>query len=982
MTLESRNNINRYVGNGAAAEFPFTFRVWKKDQVQVFVGDGTADQDVSAQCAVALTASGGTVTFPAPPPAGQLIALRRKMPYIQEDDYRNGTRFDSEEIEDRFDQDCAERQDLRLDVDRALKVPATSTQTPEEYAASLIAAHDEALEAADNVQAWLAEVGTEVGDHSYVTAAGSTVARTLSERFEDVVNVRDHGAAGDGVTDDAAAIQAAARRCAALGRAILFFPQGSYFMSYSCALPGNLFVEAGGATFIRPGTGTRSSGFFNNSLGIPIGDEHDGEGVNGYEGNSNIYFHGGIFQGNGQTNTSRQFQFMSYGHARNITIDGCIFFNHCGSSHVLELAGVENVVVRNCSFIGWNPIYYNVTTGEMDDASNATREAIQLECLVVEGNWMPNFDFTPTRFVTIQSCFFGPNPETGLTAHSVAIGGHQGAKLISGEAQVHDVTIVDCTFHGMIYSCLRMTAFSGVVFSGNKCYNCHSMVSFTGRTAADVNPQNGQTQTIGIACSNIIISNNLFYDKITESSDAWMAIHTTNSLSEESNPAYHENVVITGNSFYRPGRSLTARDYCIYLDGFKQLTINNNTFRYHTNNVIQILGKSISISITNSDIRQFDSYGIAIRGTGPTTNYQTNYYLSTVFIENNRIFGDWVSDNYMAHGIHVKHVKNFKVIGNNVYTFITLSNSSNDEPPEVPAILIEDYSSSGYVANNTVTTNNTRSDVYDITISADSESVACGDNLIKTTTGGGSYRTNIGTVTFTPTRGPCQVLRATGAQFGTLYRNIGSSLPPAVAGSWSAAAGGALTFGFANPNNSASSTLLMLYDRGTESDNPIEPTLAPVAFGTVTLGTGNLPFAGVYANAGSIDLSDGRYKLNVESVEQDALMRAWSKVNYKIFQFAQAIEKKGQAEARLHVGIIAQEIADAFTSEGLDASRYGLFCYDSWDERYEDDVKVQDAGDRYGIRYSEALALECAYQRWRIAQIEERVDQLTAQQNN
>lgn len=31
------------------------------------------------------------------------------------------------------------------------------------------------------------------------------------------------------------------------------------------------------------------------------------------------------------------------------------------------------------------------------------------------------------------------------------------------------------------------------------------------------------------------------------------------------------------------------------------------------------------------------------------------------------------------------------------------------------------------------------------------------------------------------------------------------------------------------------------------------------------------------------------------------------------------------------------------------------------------------AGDRYGIRYEEALALECAYQRWRLAQIEARL---------
>jgi hypothetical protein len=31
---------------------------------------------------------------------------------------------------------------------------------------------------------------------------------------------------------------------------------------------------------------------------------------------------------------------------------------------------------------------------------------------------------------------------------------------------------------------------------------------------------------------------------------------------------------------------------------------------------------------------------------------------------------------------------------------------------------------------------------------------------------------------------------------------------------------------------------------------------------------------------------------------------------------------------------------------------------------------VTPAGDRYGIRYSEALALECAYQRWRLDKLE------------
>ena len=42
-----------------------------------------------------------------------------------------------------------------------------------------------------------------------------------------------------------------------------------------------------------------------------------------------------------------------------------------------------------------------------------------------------------------------------------------------------------------------------------------------------------------------------------------------------------------------------------------------------------------------------------------------------------------------------------------------------------------------------------------------------------------------------------------------------------------------------------------------------------------------------------------------------------------------AYEEKGES-ARLHVGIIAQDLQDAFTAEGLDAHRYGMFCSDTW----------------------------------------------------
>ena len=162
----------------------------------------------------------------------------------------------------------------------------------------------------------------------------------------------------------------------------------------------------------------------------------------------------------------------------------------------------------------------------------------------------------------------------------------------------------------------------------------------------------------------------------------------------------------------------------------------------------------------------------------------------------------------------------------------------------------------------------------------------------------------------------------------------------------------------------------------------------PAVDNTKDLGNATFRWANVYAGNGSIiTVSDGREKQQVQDINAAAL-RAWGKVNYQQFKFNQAVEIKGDG-ARWHIGVIAQQVKEAFESEGLDAFEYGLLCYDQWEDQYEDilvEVEVQNsdgsiskvlkgngekqilmpAGDRYGIRYEEALALECAYLRSRL----------------
>lgn len=86
-----------------------------------------------------------------------------------------------------------------------------------------------------------------------VIATGSTEARTLADRFADVINVKDYGAIGDGITDDYASLVNAEAARAAVG-GVLEFPPGTYNVS------ATLTIETIGAKWIGRGNGVGQQG--------------------------------------------------------------------------------------------------------------------------------------------------------------------------------------------------------------------------------------------------------------------------------------------------------------------------------------------------------------------------------------------------------------------------------------------------------------------------------------------------------------------------------------------------------------------------------------------------------------------------------------------------------------------------------------------------------------------------------------------------
>ena len=109
----------------------------------------------------------------------------------------------------------------------------------------------------------------------------------------------------------------------------------------------------------------------------------------------------------------------------------------------------------------------------------------------------------------------------------------------------------------------------------------------------------------------------------------------------------------------------------------------------------------------------------------------------------------------------------------------------------------------------------------------------------------------------------------------------------------------------------------------------------------------------VYAGTGTINTSDEREKQDIKDLsELERQVAVGIKGLIKSFRFKDAVSEKGD-KARIHFGVMAQQVAEAFRIVGLNPDDYALFCYDEWED---DEITGIKAGNRYGIRYDELLA--------------------------
>jgi hypothetical protein len=247
----------QYSGDGSETTFPFPFPVLASDDLLVFLNDAPATGYAISGLS---DPEGGEVAFLEPPAPGATVTLLRRTASIRETEFVNGSPFRAAAINAELDRIMLLVQETRDEVGRALRGGPTEgeldfTLPANAERANAVLGFDSAGRPTVFGQADLPSNGDASG--LLVTPSGGTTARALGEHLAALVNVRDFGAIGDGVTDDATAF-AAAILAAQTRLAPVYVPASptAYVLGANLTLDGVALVgEGAGSTLKLAATG-------------------------------------------------------------------------------------------------------------------------------------------------------------------------------------------------------------------------------------------------------------------------------------------------------------------------------------------------------------------------------------------------------------------------------------------------------------------------------------------------------------------------------------------------------------------------------------------------------------------------------------------------------------------------------------------------------------------------------------------------------
>lgn len=395
--------------------------------------------------------------------------------------------------------------------------------------------------------------GTLTASGGATVTGGATVddlaADTLTVGGEPVVSSRliditGYGAVGDGVADDAPAIQAALTAAWSAGGGWVIVPPGDYLLSTLplrirrhtrlTLLPGARFIRGADATLIVNGDTEQDLGE--------------------YSGHGDLLIEGGVWEMQGTTpGLTASRMCISLAHAERVTIRD-IEVRDVPGYHAIEMNSTRTGRIINCRFLGF-----------VDPGGREFSEAVQLDLAKsssVFGAFGP-YDHTPCDDVLIQGCTFGPSGTAGTTSWPRGIGSHS-ATITCWHTNVR---VISCHFQDCAQYAMTAYSYKGCVFSGNTITGCgagfRAQVPYTGNPEATKLPDGTQTNA-SQDCPGFTITGNTFRDMGSHDPVIYLEGETTGRILA---------ATITGNTIDGSGTIGVQADWA------REYTIGKNLLR-------------------------------------------------------------------------------------------------------------------------------------------------------------------------------------------------------------------------------------------------------------------------------------------------------------------------------------------------------------------------------------------------------------------
>lgn len=429
-----------------------------------------------------------------------------------------------------------------------------------------------------------AGLGAIVG---FTQAGTGAVSRAIEDKLRDEVSARDFGAAGDGISDDAASINSGLS--AAVGRSLRLVPGRTYRINSAILIPSNTTLDARGATILRGA-----------SIDNMVRNTQDGV-TGGYAAAENVAVIGGRWVGNSAAYPSA-FTCMAFGHATGVLVRDAVI-EQVASYHHIELNGVDFVDVSGCTFLG----------GAEQATDNV--EAIQIDANFGTGQWLWEgpADSTPCNNISIHHCKF---KDVGA-----AIGSHSSVTGVSHT----NINISDNVISGVYYLGIRTRNWSHVTISRNR---------IVGGYGAILVQSAGGTKTTNVKIENNTISG---VGVTSRAGTGAQAVQITGVLPND----ITENFSVTGNLIIDTNVS-GKTSHALSTTHAKFGVISGNVVRNVSMNGIYVFGgERINVfgnTVVNANIDGFSwFYGIAIGSSTAGQTSRVNVFGNTadkMFIQN------------------------------------------------------------------------------------------------------------------------------------------------------------------------------------------------------------------------------------------------------------------------------------------------------------------------------------------------------------